>query len=225
MNTVYFAVGAEFAKQAELAASAMRLSNPHARAWVITDQETQFETLEPYRTHTSEATLMYDRTLAQWQFLREHARALFLDSDCVVNCDLKGVFAGDVCVTVRKPPLQVPEQIYNGGVLYAEGGRAIRFWQDWADQFPVLPRDKWAWWGDQMTLPGVVEHHVHSVTVYPSETHNYVPTQFHECLEPMGGRVIVHFKGKRKDWMPIYVDVLRAHHGAETVHRSAECAV
>lgn len=211
MNVVYFAVGQEFAEQAELAAEALRLTNPGAEAWVITDQNTQFETLTPYRTHSSPHTLIYDRTLTQWRFLREHGSALFLDSDCVVNGPLDDVFAGPIAVTDRVPPRAVPHQIYNGGVLYGEGPQARKFWQDWADMYSQLERGAWAWWGDQMILPTLIEHH--QVNVYPSATHNYIPVYYSECNTRIDTH-IVHFKGKRKPWMPTYIDNLKAWYGA-----------
>lgn len=224
MNVVYFAVGQDHAEMAEDAAEALRLSNPKADAWVITDDATQFRSLIPFRVPCSEATLIYDRLLGQWRFLREHGRALFLDSDCVVNGDLDGVFKGPIAVTERVPPRGLESQIYNGGVLYAEGGDAVRFWQDWADQFPYMDRKGWAWYGDQVTLPLVVEHHTARVTVYPWETHNYVPTKLSECERPIIGKHIVHFKGKRKSWLPVYLDVLRAHYNGrlESLLRSAQ---
>ena len=218
MNVVFFAVGQGFAQQAEDAASALRLTNPGVDAWCLTDQDTQFKTLRPYRIHSSKATLMYDRTLGQYQFLREHGSALFLDSDCVVNRSLEGVFSGTVAVTKRLPPVNIPHQIYSGAVLYGTGVDALKFWQDWIDMYPQLPRGSWKWWGDQMLLPVLAEHH--QVSVYESDTHNYVPTRLTECEVVMPAH-IVHFKGQRKPWMPFYLETLGDAYGAQDLRRSA----
>ena len=207
MNIVYFAVGEEHAKQAEEAASILCLTNPSAKAWCITDKETQLDSLIPFRTHSSPATLIYDRTLTQYQFLREHGSALFLDSDCVVNRPLESVFKSPLSITDRIPPRQAQTQIYNGGVLYGEGQEALKFWQDWIDMYPQLERGAWGWWGDQMILPILAEHH--KPNVFPAATHNYVPTHLVECYSLMSSH-IVHFKGTRKPWLPYYLDTLKA---------------
>jgi hypothetical protein len=206
VNIVYFAVGQEFAEQAELAAEAMRLSNPDAEAWCITDANTSFKSLQPYRVPIAGPSLIYDR---------------LLDSDCVVNGPMQGVFKGPVSVTERKPPGGCEDQIYNGGVLYAEGDQAVRFWQAWADQFIYVDRNAWAWWGDQLLLPLVVEHYKRDVSVYWWETHNYIPTKFVELAYPLQGKHIVHFKGKRKPWLPYYVDSLKEFYGAQSLQRFA----
>ncbi len=204
MNVVYFAVGEEFASQAEMAAEALRLTNPSARPWLLTDMHTK-ASLETFRGHTSAQTLIYDRTLMQLGFLREHGSALFLDSDCVVNRSLDGVFQGPIGVTQRTPPKQVQQQIYNGGVLYGEGEEAIRFWQAWVDMYPQLERGAWAWWGDQMILPFMIPHHP-EVNIY-GEDHNYAFRHPSECARVMDA-FIVHFKGKRKPLMAPYVRLL-----------------
>ena len=218
MNIVYFAVGEQYAKQAEAAASILRLTNPTAKAWCITDKETPFDTLMPFRTHSSHATLIYDRTLAQYQFLREHNKALFLDSDCVVNGPLTGVFKGPVSITDRVPPKQAATQIYNGGVLYGEGREALKFWQDWIDMYPQLERGAWGWWGDQMILPILAEHH--KPNVFPGNTHNYVPTHLVECYSPIKAH-IVHFKGTRKSWLPVYLDTLKEAYAEQRISHAS----
>ena len=212
MNVVYFATGQKSAEQAELAAEALRITNPGARPWVLTDMHTQFRTLEPFRMHCSQKTMIFDRTILQFNFLREHGHALFLDSDCVVNKPLQGMFAGPLAVTKRKPPKAVPEQIYNGGVLYGEGKEALRFWQSWVDTYQQIDRGAWEWWGDQMILPVIVPHF--QVKVYESETHNFIPTKINLPFDELPAN-IVHFKGeKRKPWMPLYVDMLRERHAS-----------
>jgi hypothetical protein len=224
MNFVYFAVGAECAAQAELVAQALRLTNPDATAWCITDQETQFETLRPYRVHSSPPTLIFDRTVGQNRFLREHGAALFLDSDCVVNTAIDGVFDGPVAVTERVPPPNCPDQIYNGGVLYGDASDAcIQFWTSWVDSMLMLPREAWKWFGDQLVLPSLVEFYSDRVNVYECESHNYTPSELFEVQAYMYGRFIVHFKGrKRKRYLERYVEVLKDHYGTENLQRPDE---
>lgn len=203
MNVVYFAVGPEHAEMAELAAIALRATNPTADAWVLTDAETQFETLKPVRGFVSPQTLIYDRTIAQYYFLLQHREALFLDSDCVVNRDLTGAFEGGICVTKRIPPKAVADQPYNGGVLYGRGHGGVAFWMHWCEMYWRIQRDAWAWYGDQLILSHIVKDY--PVTVYDSSTHNYVPTS----IDDAGKRhdaYIVHFKGqRRKPFMGQYV--------------------
>jgi hypothetical protein len=225
VNIVFFAIGHEYVGQAEMAAEAARLTNPHARLFLITDQTSAVneDVLESFRVHTSKPTLMYDRTLAQHQFLRKWGHAIFLDSDCVVNGPLsEDVFPGPVSVTKRVPPDGIETQVYNGGVLYGEGKDAVKFWQDWVDMYPQLERRLWAWWGDQLVLPLLVEQY--KPNIFPSETHNFIPWMYSQCENRIDAH-IVHFKGeRRKAWMPIYIETLKRHYGTENLHRSAEYA-
>lgn len=209
MNLVYFGIGQDYIAQALMAAEAARLTNPRARMFIITDKFSHVpEGLEPFRVHSSNPTMILDRTLGQFQFLREWGHGVFLDSDCVVNGTLsQEILPGPVSVTSRTPPSGLEQQAYNGGVLYGEGKEALKFWQDWVDMYPQLDRQYWRWWGDQMTLPLLVEHH--KPHVFPSETHNFVPTLRSQCERPIDAH-IVHFKGdRRKAWMPLYVETLK----------------
>ena len=203
MNVVYFAVGPEHAAMAELAASALRATNPTATAWVLTDTDTQFKTLQPVRGYVSPQTLIYDRTIAQYHFLLQKREALFLDSDCVVNRDLTGAFDGTICVTKRIPPKETLDQPYNGGVLYGQGHGGVAFWLHWCQMYWRIQRDAWAWYGDQAILAHTVKDY--PVTIYDSSTHNYVPTSAEDALE-LKDAYIVHFKGqRRKAFMQDYV--------------------
>lgn len=203
MNVVYFAVGQEHAAMAELAATALRATNPAATAWVLTDPDTQFQTLQPVRGYVSAQTLIYDRTIAQYHFLVQQREALFLDSDCVVNRDLTGAFDGSIAVTKRIPPKEAANQPYNGGVLYGRGHGGVAFWMHWCQLYWHIQRDAWAWYGDQAILPHLVKDY--PVTVYDGSTHNYVPTSAEDALE-LKDAYIVHFKGpRRKAFMADYV--------------------
>lgn len=188
---------------AELAATALRATNPSAEAYVLTDTSTTFRTLTPVRGWVSAQTMIYDRTILQYQFLLQHREALFLDSDCVVQKDLTGAFDGTICVTERVPPKAVPDQIYNGGVLYGQGHGGVAFWLHWCELYWHIQRDAWAWYGDQVLLARMAKNY--PVTVYSSQTHNFVPTRADEASDAY----IVHFKGSvRKEWMRSYVDRL-----------------
>ena len=221
MNVCFFAVGEPDAEMAEMAAEALRLTNPDAKAYVLTDAETQFKTLEPVRGHVSPHTLIYDRTIAQLHFLRQHREGvLFLDSDCIVNQPLEGVFEGPIALTRRVPPTKLPDQIYNGGVLYGEGHAGVAFWAHWVECYQYLPRQNWQWYGDQMLLVHLVPTY-EVINVY-HEAHNYVWTNSRE-LDEVLPYYVVHFKGpKRKPYMPRYLDTLKARYGApENLLRSA----
>ena len=220
MNVCFFACGEEYADEAEMAAEALRLTNPHAKIYCLTDQDTQFKTLEPVRGQYSKSTLMYDRIVGQAHFLRDNRQALFLDSDCLVGQDLTNAFKGPISVTKRIPPKQTPGQIYNCGVLFGSGAQAISFWLHWIDVFQFLERNAWKWYGDQIILAHLVGDYP-SVNIYESETHNYIPTHL-DSLDSVLPAKIVHFKGlKRKAWIPYYLDTLRKHYGAQDLRRSA----
>jgi len=199
MNVVYFAVGQDHAELAELSASVLRVTNPNAEVYVLTDLTTQFSTLRPVRGHVSPRTRIYDRTILQYQFILQHREALFLDSDCVVQKDLSGAFDGSICVTERVPPKSVPDQIYNGGVLYGSGHGGVAFWLHWCQLYWFIQRDLWAWYGDQVLLARMAKNY--PLTIYGSSTHNFVPRREDEPNDAY----IVHFKGEiRKAWMRNY---------------------
>lgn len=208
MKIAFFAVGAEHAEMAELAAEAARITNPNAELYVLTDVHTQFKTLTPVRGHCSTATLMYDRTIAQYHFLREHRKALFLDSDCVIQRDLTNAFDGPVAVTERIPPQMIADQIYNGGVLYGEGYAGVAFWLSWCELYWLIQRDAWAWYGDQVLLAKLVPHYP-STTVYPSSAYNLVLSR-RDQIHDHPDAYIVHYKGKRKSWMLDHVEAIKA---------------
>jgi hypothetical protein len=207
MNIVFFAVGDEHAAMAELAAEAARITNPAADLYVLTDIHTQFRTLTPVRGHCSKETLMYDRTIAQYHFLRDRREAIFLDSDCVVQRDLTGAFAGPVAVTERIPPKNAAGQIYNGGVLYGSGHAGVAFWLSWCELYWLIQRDAWAWYGDQVLLAKLVPNYT-STQVYPSHTHNLVLSSAVE-IDAHPDAYIVHYKGKRKHWMRDHVEAIK----------------
>lgn len=225
MNVVYFAVGQEHAQMAELAAKALRLFHPDWDAYVLTDPDTQFQTLKPVRGYCSQMTLMYDRAIMQRQFLMEHLNqyepTLFLDSDCIVNRPLTGFMHGPVGVTWREPPKQAKGMNINGGVLWCEGRRALAVWSHMVDLFQYFQRDAWAWYGDQIALSEMHKEYSKWVYLYPCETHNYAWANPWEC-ESILPSYIVHFKGtKRKALLPQYVSLLEAVYGAQDLRRSA----
>lgn len=229
MNVVFFAVGEEHAALAELAAECVRLTNPSAKVWALTDPMTGFQTITPVRGHTSPQTMMIDRLIAQYHFLRQEGEALFLDSDCVVQRDLTDVFKGPVSVTERVPPKAAQGQPYNGGVLYGRGPEAVEFWAILREIMDFMQRDAWAWFGDQLALAHVVPHCGDIVNVYPCETHNYPPNVDElkwSSDDKMRDAFIVHFKGeRRKAQMRQYVDQLKARHRGKNIHRLDQRAV
>jgi hypothetical protein len=132
-----------------------------------------------------------------------HERAMFIDTDAVVQKDTEVVFERpfDVALTRRTGVILVdgknivPEMPYNSGVMFSRGQA---FWNDCYEYCATLPNEQKHWYGDQMTLKVLVDRGKHNVLELSCNEFNYSPSQE---LEDVSGKYVVHYKGKRKKWM------------------------
>lgn len=134
------------------------------------------------------------------EFLREQdSEALILDTDVIVQKDVGSVFSlpFDVALTWRDGPIYDPEgkdltkiMPINCGVMFH---RNPEFWEaclKWCEDKPV------GWYADQLAVAGVWKWF--DVLRLHCDNFNYTPKS---CDEDVSSRLIVHYKGKRKDWM------------------------
>lgn len=120
---------------------------------------------------------------------------LCLDTDCIVQADVAGVFSlpFDVALTFRDKPVIDPESgrdltkfmPFNTGVIFS---RSKAFWLECLDR---LPRQDLGWYADQLVVAKVAEKF--DVLKLHTDNFNYTPR---EASENVGNRLIVHYKGK-----------------------------
>lgn len=138
---------------------------------------------------------------------------LILDTDTVVLKDVSAVFkmAFDVCLTKRDKQIlsanigytkDDPVMPYNTGVMFS---RSQEFWKDALRVCEGLEERHRRWYGDQIAIASVVEGRKYNVAVLPCEKWNHSPATENETPD---GRRILHFKGKRKQWMLNYEGVM-----------------
>src|SRR6187402_3383298 len=101
--------------------------HPGARLSVLTDASTPFASLPQevslYRSAVDPDRVMYSRLLAQIDYLRNHAEdagVAFLDSDMIINGDLRPLMSDefDVALTYRSDA----EMPLNGGLILVRSG-------------------------------------------------------------------------------------------------------
>lgn len=146
-------------------------------------------------------------------FATQSGDVLFLDTDTVVNRDVRHVFDADfdVCVTVRRTRFAKYEcegkthyMPFNLGVVFSKDHR---FWNEIRERTSKMTDPLMlGWWGAQIELlrmyaePG--KWKIHTVE---ADEYNYTPN---DPAEDLSGRAIVHYKGARKNWgMPGFAPV------------------
>lgn len=132
----------------------------------------------------------------------EHGDVLSLDTDVIVQKDLRPVFHRhfDVALTKRKGPILDPAGIdiaklmpYNTGVMFC---KRAAFWARIYDLIKSMPEEAQGWWGDQMAVKAAAPEF--NTLELPCSTYNYTPSVE---SEDVSDKAVVHYKGNRKDWM------------------------
>lgn len=125
---------------------------------------------------------------------------LILDTDVIVQADLSPVFKlpFDVALTWRPGPIWDRElgvdvtkaMPYNCGVMFS---RRQQFWHeclDWCDGKEL------GWYADQLAVANVSPYW--NTLKLHTDNFNYTPSRQDEDVSR---RLVVHYKGARKDWM------------------------
>jgi hypothetical protein len=125
-----------------------------------------------------------------------------LDTDVVVQKDLRPVFwrPFQVALTKRKGPIYDPngvdlaqEMPYNAGVVFT---RSAAFWTDCYAWCRESPEALQTWYGDQHALKRFAKDY--EALELDCGHWNYTPAT---ADEDVSHKAIVHFKGRRKQWM------------------------
>ena len=85
---------------------------------------------------------------------------------------------------------------HNLGVAFSKGNK---FWKAVLEEMKGQPRDLRDWFGDQIAVGKIVKSNRFNVHVLDHSFYNYTPKSKNEDVSK---RYIVHYKGKRKAWMP-----------------------
>jgi hypothetical protein len=165
--------------------------------------------------------LMEARALAQQAHLQSSPMRepiLFLDSDMLLNEPLDSLFDEDfdVALTIRAKQ----EMPINGGFMLINNRRpdVVRaFFARYIARFVGQYSADAAWYGDQLALRDVVyapgsdvdaqwiDADGCRVRLLPCSQYNHSPrNKLLPMLQSMRGRALLHFKGNRKRFMPMY---------------------
>ena len=221
--TPTFRSGISYRLQLDLLRRSLDRSMPDAELVLLTDAETELESMNPRIIVDRGASVTDGIMLARMRAQREYLdRApdgpiFFLDADMLVLSALLSVLDDcDMAVTVR----QDPEMPINGGFL-AVGAlarqRAGAFLDETLRIYVEEYDDRAAWFGDQLALAsvvgaqrclsnigGVVEAAGARIRLLPCERYNRSPDHAVEYLRRSREIVIMHFKGARKRFMEPY---------------------
>lgn len=204
----------------------IQLFHPGATQVVLSDERTALNSLPPEiavrRSAVDPDRVMYSRLLAQIDYVRNHGSdsgVVFLDSDMIVNADLRPLLDADfdVALTYRDHP-RMP---LNGGVIFIKGGphgAGLRFLERvrslYAERFSAAGH----WWGDQQALIAAVGHERFAqriadwlmldgvrMRLLPCEQYNFTPPNSISAIAAeLPAKAILHFKGACKRLMPLY---------------------
>jgi hypothetical protein len=131
---------------------------------------------------------------------------LFLDTDCIVNRDVRDVFQDsfDVAVADRNwthIPMTIELQAFNAKMPYNIGimfSRSPQFWQAVLQRLLTLPKEQQEWMGDQHAACAIFAEGQFHVKTLPGMTYHYPPSSADDTGTEAA---IVHYKGPRKAWM------------------------
>ncbi len=206
MIVVGFLHVGKISKVAQIMVTSVKQVMPAAKIVQMTDYDTKpvIGVDEVIRKRYDGRFLMPYRMLHLQDF--PESQAIFLDTDVVVRKDLAPVFDEDfdIGLTIRLHPIIDPNGVdvtktmpYNTGVMFSkQAGKP--FWAKAHQYCLSLPLEKREWWGDQLSVKAIADTTSLKVKTFPCDLYNYTPKKPDEDL---GGKFVVHYKGKRKEWM------------------------
>jgi hypothetical protein len=144
---------------------------------------------------------------------------IFVDTDVIFQRDLNFVFTEsdfDIAVT-RRHKVVTPQghnvakvMPFNNGVIFARSSAgAKKFWQEVYLSCSMMPDNLKHWYGDQLAVAEVVAYAPLidiKVKELPCDPYNFTPDTPDINSEDWQQKHILHFKGKRKDWMLAYAE-------------------
>ena len=177
---------------AELVGESVRRSMPGAEIVQLTDEKTPaVEGCTVVRRQWKHDNPMLFR---MEHFAEIDGEFLALDTDCIVQADVSGVFSlpFDVALTIRDKPVIDPKSgkdlslvmPFNTGVIFSRN-RDL-----WRMAVSLVPENL-GWYSDQLVMPKLASKF--NVLKLHCDNFNYTPQV---DGEDVSGRLIVHYKGK-----------------------------
>jgi hypothetical protein len=130
---------------------------------------------------------------------------LFLDSDIIVQRDLRPMFLADADVIVTSRGPKTMEGRFMPFLLGVVASKTPEFWLDMRDRVLAMKNeDDRGWWGGQLALFDAWMDQENGclpwkMAAVPCDPHNYVPKAEDDAP---ADKWVLHYKGqKRKEWM------------------------
>ncbi len=179
-----------------LIASAKRVM-PDVEVWQLTDGETPEVPGIDGCLRVGGVMPMAVRRMTAHSML--HGEWLFVDTDVVIQKDVRDVFQSAflVAVTDRVGSLwehSMKHQPYNMGVTFS---RSPKFWGEVREKLLQLDPKLQEWGGDQVVVCALAGPKY--LKVLPGHIYNFTPGTREE---DRSHAAIVHYKGPRKAWIP-----------------------
>lgn len=185
-------------KYAQAMVASVKRHMPKAELLQLTDEWTpEIEGCKAIRRHWDGNDAMIFKMT---HLSKLDGEVLALDTDVIVQADVSGLFSMpfDVALTWRDGPIRGPkgEDItklmpINCGVMFC---RNPEFWRACIDFCMVHEIEHWC--ADQLTVPHVCRG-FNTLRLH-CDNFNYTPES---ATEDVSHRLIVHYKGDRKEWM------------------------
>ncbi len=200
-----------------------QLVSPTDKKYVLTNHITQFPSLHEkftvVRSDMNKPTLMFDRMVAQSQFLEnvasEGSDVCFLDTDILINKSFEEIWKKDfdVALTYRKND-QMP---INGGFILARNNSRTRgFFKQCLEIYQGLQPDQKQWWGDQISIAKYIgelslidgreyiEVQGLKILLLDCGVYNFTPKTLKAISNELTEKYVLHFKGDKKQLMGPY---------------------
>lgn len=131
---------------------------------------------------------------------------LYLDTDCIVQKDVRHVFGSlfsiavadrEGCLVEGEEDLEfIKNTPYNLGVVFS---RSTRFWGAVMEKLIQMTPERQEWMGIQFAACEVIGEGSFGTRILPGTIYNYAP---HRFSDDVSQAAIVHYKGPtRKEWM------------------------
>jgi hypothetical protein len=191
-------------KLAELMIASVRRHMPEVEIWQLTDDRGT----EALPVDRVERKPFIYKDWVPWlmEFVSGvPGNVLFLDSDIIVQRDLRPMFLADadVVVTTRGP--KTVNDRFMPFLLGVVASKKPTFWLDMRDRVLAMKNsDDRGWWGGQLALYDAWMDQQNGnlawkMAAVPCDPHNYVPK---DANDAPADKWVLHYKGKkRKQWM------------------------
>ena len=161
---------------------------------VISD-ESRPKPLNTYLTYLPE-NLMQAFLYGQTKFLSETKEpVLFVGADCLLTRDPRPYFSDDLSITTSD---SFQDCKMNTGAIFVKNPELCS--HVWLDALGLKPKE---WGEDQIFLYKTIKESNLKVKEIRCEDHNWAPRNIHDDA---GMPTVVHFRGKRKSFMPQWAE-------------------